>query len=191
MLRHLHRNGSSIAEGLTRSGPLGRLAQRGLRVGTTLFWLLFLPNAFYILTDLVHLRGNGSLLYWYDLVLLLSAAFTGLLLGYASLRDVQNIVVARRGPLVGWVMALGALLLSGFGIYLGRILRFNSWDVAAAPIGVAEATLVRLFDPVGHPEAWGMTLLFGGLLVVLYLPLQIFVPGRQQQSRSRQAASPE
>lgn len=89
-------------------------------------WLLFLPNAPYILTDILHLTWASHAPAWYDLALLLSCAGTGLLLGYLSLMDVQGIVARSFGAVSGWIFALVSLVLSGFAIYLGRFLRGNS-----------------------------------------------------------------
>src|SRR5678816_4708120 len=88
-------------------------------------WLLFLPNAPYILTDILHLTRANEAPAWYDLALLLSCAGTGLLIGYLSLIDVQSIVARRFSSVVGWMFALVSLMLSGFAIYLCRFLRWN------------------------------------------------------------------
>src|ERR1044071_903907 len=58
-------------------------------------WLLCLPNAPYILTDILHLPRANEAPMWYDLALLLSCSGTGLLMGYLSLIDVQTIVAKR------------------------------------------------------------------------------------------------
>ena len=83
-------------------------------------WLLFFPNAPYILTDLFHLETRLGVPLWYDLALILSCAWNGLMLAYASLSDMQRLVQQRLGFWSGWAFATVALLLSSFGIYLGR-----------------------------------------------------------------------
>jgi uncharacterized membrane protein len=89
-------------------------------------WLLFLPNAPYNLTDFVHLgRADGAPL-WFDAALIAAFAGTGLALGLASLLIVHQVVEARAGRIVGWAVALGSLVLSAVGVYLGRYPRFNS-----------------------------------------------------------------
>ena len=70
-------------------------------------WLLFLPNAPYLVTDFVHLKQNTPLLYWYDLMLLLSCAGTGLLLGYISVFDVHTMAAERFGQKGGWATVPG------------------------------------------------------------------------------------
>jgi len=117
-------------------------------------WLLFLPNAPYILTDLVHLRHSYqesyAVLYWYDMGMLLSCAGTGMVLGYLSLFDVHKVIEERFGRRFGWAVAVVALLLSGYGIYLGRVMRWNSWDVIANPRGLFGNIADLLFNPADH-----------------------------------------
>jgi uncharacterized membrane protein len=131
-----------------------RRASAARQLGWFALWMLFLPNAPYITTDLVHLTARPSVPLWYDLALLLSCAGTGLLLGYMSLLDVQTAVEERFGRVKGWCVAAGSLFLSGFGIYLGRFLRWNSWDVLTDPAGLFTDIAVRLLDPTSHPRAY-------------------------------------
>ncbi len=147
-----------------RAGPGWLLA-----VGAV--WLLFLPNAPYILTDLVHLGVRPPVPFWYDLALLLSAGGTGLLAAYVSLADVQSVVAGRLGTRAAWGLAVGSLFLSGFGIYLGRELRWNSWDVVAAPGALLGDIAARVLDPLGDSTTVVMTVVFGGMLTVGYLAL--------------------
>ena len=116
-----------------------------------LVWLLFLPNAPYILTDFIHLGAIPGAPLWFDALLIGAFAGTGLLLGLASLYLVHHVVAARLGSAAGWVLAIGALALSSVGIYLGRFPRFNSWDVLADPGRLVDVVLFRLGDPFGNP----------------------------------------
>ena len=134
-------------------------------------WLLFLPNAPYILTDLIHLQPNSTSLYWYDLAMLLSYAGTGLLLGYSSLFDVQKIFEQRFGRICGWTMAVSAMLLSGYGVYLGRVWRWNSWDVVTNPRGLFGAILDCILNPSLHLHTYAVSGLFGVGLVLGYTTL--------------------
>jgi len=117
-------------------------------------WLLFLPNAPYILTDLVHLKHSYqesyAVLYWYDMGMLLSCAGTGMVLGYLSLFDVHKVFEERFGRKFGWAVAIVALLLSGYGIYLGRVMRWNSWDVIANPRALFGNIADFLLNPGDH-----------------------------------------
>jgi len=137
-------------------------------------WLLFLPNAPYILTDMLHLTRASHAPAWYDLALLLSCAGTGLLVGYLSLIDVQTIVARRLGQALSWIFALVSLVLSGFAIYLGRFLRWNSWDVLIDParlFGITEG----LLRPWAHAKPLAVTLIFGGILTLGYISLRILL----------------
>ena len=132
-------------------------------------WLLFLPNAPYILTDFIHLgRADGAPL-WFDAALLGVFAATGLALGLASLLVVHHVVEARAGRVVGWAVAVGSLVLSALGIYLGRFPRFNSWDVVTDPYGLVGVVLHRLADPLGNPFLLRFGVVMSALLLGCYL----------------------
>jgi uncharacterized membrane protein len=143
-----------------------------LQIGLFGLWLLFLPNAPYILTDLLHLTAASPVPAWYDLALLLSCAGTGLLLGYLSLSDIHGIVDKKFGTFAGWIVALSSLVLSGFGIYLGRFLKWNSWDVLVRP-----TILLELVDgflhPSVHTKTFSVTLVFGVLFALGYISLRL------------------
>ncbi|TYZ10512.1 DUF1361 domain-containing protein [Hymenobacter lutimineralis] len=150
----------------------GRLKARVLLpVGAV--WLLFFPNAPYILTDLFHLEPRAGVPYWYDLALILTCAWNGLMLAYASLTDMQMLVTRRLGWWAGWSFAAVALLLSAFGVYLGRYLRFNSWDIITNPLTLFFDILNRLLHPWQHPSTWGVTLLFGAFLLLGYITVRL------------------
>jgi uncharacterized membrane protein len=136
-------------------------------------WLLFLPNAPYILTDFVHLHPRPGVPLWFDIALLLSFAGTGLLLGYSSLSDVQAVIARRFGHAASWAAALAALLLSGFGIYLGRVLRWNSWDAFSDPLTIASSIARGAVDPLAHPRTIVVTLVYGVGLTLGYLAYQL------------------
>jgi uncharacterized membrane protein len=129
-------------------------------------WLLFLPNAPYILTDFVHLGEAHRL---YDTILIGSFAFTGLALGFASLLLVQLVVTRAGGALLGWVTAMGSLFLTSVGIYLGRVLRFNSWDAIQRPHRLFELVRGRATDPLGDPRLIGFVIAFCGFLTLAYV----------------------
>jgi uncharacterized membrane protein len=137
-------------------------------------WLLFLPNAPYILTDLLHLTSQSPVPAWFDLALLLSCAGTGLLLGYLSLIDVHDIVAQNLGQPIGWVVALSSMLLTGFAIYLGRFLRWNSWDVLVHPTILFDIT-EGLLHPAAHTRTFAVTLIYGITLGFGYISLRLLL----------------
>jgi uncharacterized membrane protein len=134
-------------------------------------WLLFFPNAPYILTDLVHLGPATHTRYWADLVLILLFALIGLVLGFLSLFLMQRLVARRHGWPVGWVFVGIVAALSGFGIYAGRFFRWNSWDVIFSPFDLIADTWNWLFSIPHSPRAIVIPVLFATLLFIAYAML--------------------
>ncbi len=135
-------------------------------------WLLFFPNSPYLTTDLIHLRSRPPTPLWFDALILVSAAVAGLLAGFVSLHLVQSAVARRFGARWSWVMAVAVLGLSGFGVYLGRFARFNSWDVLTRP-----RTLLydvgSVVSPADGPRAVIVTVLFSSFLIVTYVTIEM------------------
>lgn len=152
---------------LDGAGPLRRLGRGALLAG----WLAFLPNAPYVLTDLVHIQARKPVPLWYDSVMLGMFGVTGLMLGVRALALVQGRVAAAWGAFAGWALAAVATGLCGIGIMIGRFERWNSWDIATRPSHLL-ADLRPLLNPVHEPRAWIASLLFGGCTFVLYLCLR-------------------
>ncbi|HHM20784.1 MAG TPA: DUF1361 domain-containing protein, partial [Bacteroidetes bacterium] len=120
---------------------LDRLPRRWMAVPLLLVWVVFFPNAPYILTDLMHVGHHPPVPVWYDTVLLFSFAWTGLLLGFLSLMDVQRFLEKNISKRVAGVVVWGVVGLSAFGVYLGRFQRWNSWDVVTQPYQLFMDTL--------------------------------------------------
>src|SRR5215212_154273 len=137
--------------------------------GLGLLWLLFFPNAPYIATDFKHLAGSTGEKFWYDGILIATAATTGLLLGFVSLYLLHAIVRRGVGVRLAWLFVFASLGLASFGVYLGRVLRWNSWDVFVRPGSLAADLAHALVDPLAHPRPIGITLLFTCFLVAGYL----------------------
>ena len=129
-------------------------------------WLLFFPNAPYVVTDFIHLGDRHRL---YDTIVLGSFAMTGLALGFASLLLVQLVVTRAAGALIGWMTAVGSLFVASIGIYLGRVLRFNSWDALRQPHRLLELVQARAGDPFGNPRMLGFVVAFCGFLTLAYV----------------------
>jgi uncharacterized membrane protein len=134
-------------------------------------WLAFFPNAPYIVTDFSHLQERPPIPMWYDIGMLSAFALTGLFLAVLSLHTMQRIVRRYIGSILGWLFVAVTLGLGGFGVYLGRFLRWNSWDLFLHPRGVLGDVAVRLADPMSHPRTFGVTFLFAAILFVCYLAL--------------------
>jgi len=142
-------------------------------------WLIFFPNAPYILTDFWHLRARAPIPIWYDIGMLAAFAWTGLFLGVFSLRTMHRLVQRFAGPIVGWLFVLSSIGLGGLGIYLGRFLRWNSWDLFVRPGRVLTDVVVRVLNPWSYPGAFGVTLLFAAFLLICYLTF-VAVPSHEQ-----------
>ena len=143
-----------------------------LELGTLgVAWLLFLPNAPYVLTDFVHL---GSAHRVFDSLLIASFAFTSLALGFGSLLLVQLVVTRAAGALFGWLTVIASLFAASAGIYLGRVHRISSWDVVSQPGRVWALTAQRLEDPLGNPNLIGYVVLLGVFLTLAYAGLYGF-----------------
>jgi uncharacterized membrane protein len=131
-------------------------------------WLLFFPNAPYLITDLLHFSPRPPVPSWYDILLLFSAAWTGLLLGLLSLARVErHLLDLWSGPRVAVIMTF-LLFLSAYGIYLGRVLRWNSWDLFTSPLSILQDTAMRVRHPLHHLDAWVVTGVMGGILCLVH-----------------------
>lgn len=137
-------------------------------------WLLLFPNAPYLLTDFIHLifthkfttRSDvDSLLLWYDLILYFLFTWCGLLLGYLSMNQFHAIVRHTFSADVGWLFVFVSAMLSGFGVYLGRVVRLNSWDV------LHPGKIVREVVGAIHFDSFAFSLLFGMLILIVYISL--------------------
>ncbi len=138
-------------------------------IGGGAVWLLFFPNAPYIVTDLKHLRTFDAAPVWYDAVLACSAAWAGLALGFISLYLMQSVVRRTFGALNAWFFALAVLALSSFGIYLGRFQRWNSWDLVTRP----DELLTDIWT-LAEPRTAAVTILFTAFLGATYLVFYSF-----------------
>ena len=138
-----------------------------------LVWLAFFPNAPYIITDFQHLaNGWSGAPLWFDVILLIWTSWTGLLLGIVSLYLMQEIVRKNFGKMLGWVFVFSVSFLSSIGVYLGRFLRWNSWDILNDPIQILRESWHLLRDL--NKSAVGFTALFTAFFLFIYLTLYAF-----------------
>jgi uncharacterized membrane protein len=134
-------------------------------------WLLFFPNAPYIFTDLIHLFSGLHRHFWIDMVLILSCALTGLVLGFLSLYLMHSLVRGIIGQLYGWLFIAAVAGLSGMGIYLGRFLRFNSWDIVTRPIALYRGIGDWVAQPLLNTRSLAFAVLFATFLFISYVML--------------------
>jgi len=129
-------------------------------------WLVFFPNGLYIVTDLIHLEIESSVPKWFDAVLLFSASVAGLMMAFISLYRAEVYLMTTRlskfrSPLIFLILFLGS-----FGVYLGRFLRWNSWDIVSNPFQLLQSIGHRIISPFDHLQTWTVT---GTLTIFFYL----------------------
>ena len=152
-------------------------------------WLIFFPNAPYILTDFQHLsNAGGDIPVWYDVILLIWFAFTGLFLGMVSLFLMQEIVRREFGHWVGWGFVLVVAGLTSIGVYMGRFLRWNSWDILGNFSDKVGFTLYYILHPT--PRSLIFASLFTSFFMFVYLLLYAFGHLLLERRRDNQATEP-
>jgi uncharacterized membrane protein len=135
-------------------------------------WLLFFPNAPYIVTDLLHFRySTGIVPYWYDLMLLVSFAWTGLMLGYCSLFEIQRFFETYFSKTTAWIFIVSAIWLGSFGVYMGRYQRWNSWDAFTHPFRLVRMQVHILTNPFEYLNTLGVAVVLGGFMLLGYMTL--------------------
>lgn len=133
-----------------------------------LLWLIFIPNSFYIITDLFHLDEGPAAPQWYNLALIFSFAWNGLLLGIISLRQMEKIMELFIPAKLSWVFLYTIMWLNALGIYIGRYLRFNSWDVIADPLELTTDIIYLCIHPLRNIREWGMITCYTILMIIVY-----------------------
>lgn len=135
-------------------------------------WLLFFPNALYIITDLIHLQIDTAVPKWFDAILLFISSVVGLMMAFISLYRVERFLSKRISEKRIPIIIAGILFLGSFGVYLGRFLRWNSWDIISDPLGLLSAIGQRFIFPFEHLRTWGVTLLLTILFYLLYFSVK-------------------
>lgn len=132
------------------------------------FWLLLFPNAPYLITDFVHLGETRAAPIWFDILVIFSCAWVGLEFAYYSLLHIEDLLRRKWSEFTVQLLLLPILGFTSFGIYLGRFLRFNSWDILTAP-GDLFASIIHIFlGETRFPQAFYFTTLFFAFLWVSY-----------------------
>jgi uncharacterized membrane protein len=144
-------------------------------------WLIFFPNAPYMLTDLQDLaRRSFDAPLWYDVIIVVWASWTGMLLGVISLYLMQDIIIRTFGRVPAWLFVFVISALSSFGIYIGRFVRLNSWDILQNPSEVAQEILGLVIDPSMRLAAF--TILYTIFFLFVFLLLYSFSHMLREQS---------
>ncbi len=133
-------------------------------------WLVFFPNSTYLITEFHHLKDDNTRVpFWFDTVVILSLALCGVLLGAFSLLLVQHLLALYMPWLLTWVLFAGYLFLSNLGIYIGRFMRFNSWDVVVNPLGLVRQVWAELARPATRRSMLLFASVFTAFLASFYL----------------------
>lgn len=150
-------------------------------VALSLLWLIFVPNAWYVLTDFIHVESHGEVSQLYDIMMMSSLVFAGFTVGFASLLIIHKELYKRLGTIRAHLCVFLIIFLSSFAIYLGRNLRWNTWDIVADPGGLILNVTDRVIDPLNYPSAHSVTLLFIILLGGIYMAIwQFFGVSKQK-----------
>jgi len=138
----------------------------------TFVWILFIPNAFYIITDLFHLDMNEDVPLWFDLALLLSFTWNGLLLGILSVSKMEKMFEINFHKKFDLLFILPVMALNGLGVYIGRYLRFNSWDLLANPFQLINDIFYLFVHPIRNRFDWSMIICYTVLLTLIYYTMK-------------------
>lgn len=144
-------------------------------------WLALFPNAPYLLTDFIHLHQRPVVPLWFDAALLALFAATGWMLGLLSLEIWKQWLEERWGRRSAWAFVGVTSLLCGYGIYLGRVERWNSWHVLTHPGSLFTSIAAHLREPLSFPYLPGLTVSFALLLPLSYVAFEAFVTRLRRQ----------
>ena len=135
-------------------------------------WLLFFPNAPYIITDIFHFEKRPLIPYWFDLTIVVTGAWNGLLLGILSLMQVEKYLFHHFSRKLLRIFVLLCITLSGYGVYIGRFLRYNSWDIFTRPLILIYSFINQIIHPHQNIGVWSFTLVFSVMMVIIYETLK-------------------
>ncbi len=139
-----------------------------LPLGVTALWLGFLPNTFYMLTDYIHLQDVARVDIIYDVAMFTVLIATGVCRGFASLAIVHIELRKRLPKASAWRVVSFIILLASFAIYVGRDLRWNTWDILTSPAGILFDISERILHPTAHSQTFVMTATYYVLLSLGY-----------------------
>ena len=179
---------SSITYGLSRLKWKGALL---LAIPSAMMWLLFFPNSSYIITDLLHLTTRSSRYfsqntteykYWYDLMVVLMFVWAGLLVGFVSMYQIQQVIYERWGRALSWIFVIGGTALASYGVLLGRVYRLNSWDAFTN-----RDLLVSLMQESVRRPSLAFCMFFGTFLLTVYLTFYYLMNARGVTPRNTES----
>ena len=135
----------------------------------TVIWLGFLPNSFYMVSDLIHIQQTGEVSIIFDAVLFSSFIFNGFIAGFIGMFFIHEQLLKRLSILRSYGIVVAIFALSGYAVYLGRVLRWNTWDAVLHPAGLVFDVSDDILNPLEHPQAYVVTLSFTLLISAFYV----------------------
>lgn len=128
-------------------------------------WLVFFPNAPYLVTDFVHINNSTSAVIWFDVVLLFMFAYTGMYMAIKSADVIHTWLISKLGNGLAILTIVISFLLSGFGIYLGRVERWNSWNIINQPFSL----LNEILQLILKKNVWEFSIVYFILIGSVYV----------------------
>jgi len=144
-------------------------------------WLIFFPNAPYLVTDVFHIASKMPFPIWYDSILFFLFGWIGILLAVISLFQVNEYLCAHTRFLTSEIIIFGICLISSFGVYIGRFLRWNSWDIFVRPFNLVNNSPVLPLKTVHNFTPLIFTLVFSVFLYAVYKTMHIILAERISQ----------
>jgi uncharacterized membrane protein len=138
-------------------------------------WIIFFPNSAYLITDLIHLKPRNDIPFLFDSTMVFTFAFTGFITGLISALLIYRRIKSAVSPLKSKVLIVAIMFLSGYGIYIGRFLRWNSWDVFFHPFAILRDTFVRVVHPLEHIGTYAVSIFIGTLLTLTFFAINSFI----------------
>lgn len=135
-------------------------------------WLLFFPNAPYLVTDLLHFTEREGCPLWFDVILVSSASWNGIIIAIVSLLNVEQFLKACFHKRMVNVVLLFFIILCGYGVYLGRFLRFNSWDIISNPGGLVVYIIKSFIHPHQNFGTWAFTIVFSSFFGIIFFTVK-------------------
>ncbi|QAA35093.1 hypothetical protein C1I91_27545 [Clostridium manihotivorum] len=150
-----------------------------------ILWILFYPNSPYMVTDFIHIIGNKYVLsrpihpnyaitnrimfndnfkIWLDFVNIAIGVWLGYIVGFIALNKAHKTFFRKLGFAKSWLIVFLINIISGYAIYLGRFIRWNSWDIITKPKNI----FIILLNNINR-KSFYFTILFGGFMFILYL----------------------
>jgi uncharacterized membrane protein len=145
-------------------------------------WIIFFPNSGYIITDLIHLKPRNDIPFLFDTTMVFTFAFTGFITGLLSALLIYRRMKSVVSPLKCKVLIVAIMFLSGYGIYIGRFLRWNSWDIFLHPLAILSDTFVRVIHPSEHPGTYSVSIFIGMLLTLAFFAIDSFISSSENES---------